>query len=92
MYRVFVVYDTAPDPERYEQHVELCRKVPNAAFRHGPIKRTLSGDELAYYAEFEFADSDTFKGAAASEEFAATAKDAAAMGYPHSIYVTDVNA
>jgi hypothetical protein len=92
MYRVFVTYETAPDPERYAQHVELCEKVPNAVFRHGPVKRTLSGDELGYYAEFEFADSETFKAAASSDEFAATGKDAAAMGYAHSVYVADVNA
>jgi hypothetical protein len=91
MYRVFVVYDVAPDPDRYAQHVELCNKVPNAVFRHGPVKRTLVGEALAYYAEFEFADSETFKAAAATEEFAATGKDAAEMGYPHSVYVSDVN-
>ena len=91
MYRVFVVYETAPDPERYAQHVELCHTVPNAVFRHGPVKRTLSGDELGYYAEFEFADADAFKAAAAGEEFAATGKDAAELGVPHSVYVADVN-
>ena len=91
MYRVFVVYETAPDPERYAQHLELCHTVPNAVFRHGPVKRTLSGDELGYYAEFEFADADAFKAAAAGEEFAATGKDAAEMGVPHSVYVADVN-
>ena len=91
MYRVFVVYESAPDPERYAQHVELCKKVPGAVFRHGPVKRTLHGNELAYYAEFEFADSDAFKAAAAGEEFAVTGKDAAEMGYPHSVYVADVN-
>ena len=91
MYRVFVVYETAPDPERYAQHLELCQTVPNAVFRHGPVKRTLSGDELGYYAEFEFADADAFKAAAAGEEFAATGKDAAELGVPHSVYVADVN-
>ena len=91
MVRVFVVYEAAPDPERYEQHVELCLKVQNATFRHGAVKRTLVGNDLAYYAEFEFADSDTFKAAAASEEFKVTGADAAAMGIPHSVYVADVN-
>ena len=91
MYRVFVVYESAPDPERYAQHVELCVKVPNAVFRHGPVKRTLHGNELGYYAEFEFADSDAFKAAAAGEEFAATGKDAAELGVPHSVHVADVN-
>ena len=44
MIRVFVVYEQAPDSGRYEQHVELCRKVPNAVFRHGPITQTFAGD------------------------------------------------
>lgn len=91
MYRVFVLYEAAPDPERYEQHVELCRKVPDAVFRHGAVTRTLFGDELGYYAEFEFPDAETFKAAAATEEFKATGKDAAEMGVPHSVYVADVN-
>ena len=92
MVRVFVLYESAPDPERYEQHVELCQKVPNAVFRHGPVKRTMSGNELGYYAEFEFADSDTFKVAAASEEFTATGVDAREMGIPYSVHLADVNA
>jgi hypothetical protein len=91
MVRVFVLYEAAPDPARYEQHVELCRKVQGAVFRHGVIKRTIHGNELAYYAEFEFADSDAFKAAAATEEFRATGADAAEMGIPHSVYVADVN-
>ena len=91
MIRVFVLYEAAPDPERYEQHAELCRKVPNGVFRHGVVKRTLHGNELAYYAEFEFADSDAFKAAAATDEFKATGADAAEMGIPYSVYVADVN-
>jgi hypothetical protein len=92
MLRVFVLYESAPDPERYEQHAELCRKVPNGVFRHGVVKRTLVGSELAYYAEWEFPDSDTFKAAASTDEFKATGADAADMGIPHSVYVADVNA
>jgi hypothetical protein len=91
MIRVVVLYEAAPDPERYEQHAELCRKVPNSVFRHGVIKRTLRGNELGYYAEFEFADSDAFKAAAATDEFKATGADAAEMGIPYSLYVADVN-
>jgi hypothetical protein len=88
--RVFVVYEQKPDPDRYEQHVELCRKVAGAVFRHGSITRTLQGEELAYYAEFEFADEDIFKSASRSDEFRATGADAAEMGVPHRIYVTEV--
>jgi hypothetical protein len=92
MYRVFVLYEATPDPARYEQHAELCLKIPNAVFRHGPVKRTLFGNELGYYAEFEFEDAEAFKAAAATEEFQATGKDAAEMGIAHSVYVADVNA
>jgi hypothetical protein len=91
MVRVFVLYEAAPDPERYEQHAELCRKVQNSVFRHGVVKRTLHGNELGYYAEFEFPDSDTFKAAAATDEFQALGADAAEMGIPHSVHVADVN-
>ena len=61
-------------------------------FRHGAVTRTLFGNELGYYAEFEFADAETFKAAAATDEFKATGADAAAMGFPHTVYVADVNA
>ena len=37
MVRVFMVYESEPDPERYEQHAELCRKVPDSTFRHGRV-------------------------------------------------------
>ena len=90
MIRVFVVYEQGPEPDRYARHVELCRQVPGAAFRHGPVTRTMFGEELTYYAEFEFADEAAFKAAAASEEFKATGADAAEMGYPHRVYVAEL--
>ena len=90
MIRVFVVYQAAPDAERYEQHVELCRQVPGATFRHGQVLRTLFGEELHHYAEFEFPDMDSFKAVSDSAEFRATGADAAEMGYPHSVYLTEV--
>ena len=91
MIRVFAVYESQPDPERYEQHAELCRKVPGSTFRHGRVLRTLHGaPELHYYAEFEFPDMETFKWASGSDEFRATGKDAAEMGIPHSVYLTEV--
>ena len=88
MIRVFVLYTEVPDPERYAQHVELCMQVPATAFRHGPVTTTMSGEPLAYYAEYEFADSDEYKAAAGS--FAAPAQDAADMGYAHSVYVAEI--
>jgi hypothetical protein len=89
--RVFVVYEAEPDAERYEQHVELCRQVPGATFRHGQVLRTLFGPELHHYAEFEFPDMDSFKAVADSPEFRATGTDAAEMGYPHSVYLASVD-
>jgi len=41
MIRAFVLYDSEPDPERYAQHVELCRQVAGATFRHGPVLTAL---------------------------------------------------
>ena len=90
MIRVFVVYDQEPDPGRYEQHAELCRLVPGGVFRHGKVTRTMVGEPLAYYAEWEFPDKDAFKAAAATPEFAATGKDAAEMAVPHRVYLAEV--
>ncbi|MFZ1879419.1 MAG: hypothetical protein WAU41_04570 [Gaiellaceae bacterium] len=81
MIRAFVLYDEAPDTQRYAEHVELCRKVPGATFRHGKVFGAPMGAPVhAYYAEFEWPDMASFKEAAGSPEFAATGKDAMAMG------------
>jgi hypothetical protein len=81
MIRAFVLYDEAPDPQRYAEHVELCRQVSGATFRHGKVFGAPMGDPAhAYYAEFEWPDMASFKAAATSPEFAATGKDAMAMG------------
>ena len=82
MIRVFVVYENEPDAERYEQHAELCRKVPGGIFRHGRVTRTFAGEPLAYYAEWEFADEQAFQSAIRSDEFMATGKDAYKRGFP----------
>ena len=51
MIRVFVLYPDVPDPDRYEQHVELNRReVPSATIRHGRILGTPQGEsDVAYY-------------------------------------------
>lgn len=91
MIRVVALYDAEPDAARYEQHAELCRQVPGSTFRHGKVLRKLGGErELAHYAEFEFPDLDAFQAVARSEELAATGKDAAEMGVPHSVYLVEV--
>lgn len=90
MVRVIAVYEGEPDADRYERHAELCRKVPGSTFRHGRVVRTLFGDTLKYYAEFEFPDMDSFNAIAGSDEFRATGADAAEMGIPHSVYLVEV--
>ena len=83
MHRVIVLYDQAPDPDSYTEHVELCKQVPNSVFRHGKITGAPMGEAShAYYAEWEFADEDAFKSATRSDEFMATGKDAYKRGFP----------
>jgi hypothetical protein len=89
--RVFVVYEQEPDPERYEQHAELCRKVEGGTFRHGKVFGAPGGEpRFRYYAEWEFPDRDAFKAAARTPEFAATGADAQEMGIPAQVHFADV--
>ena len=91
MVRAVVLYDEAPDPQRYAEHVELCLKVPGATFRHGAVFGAAMGDPPnAYYAEFEWPDKDAFKEAARSPEFAETGKDAMAMGKPFTVQFVEL--
>ena len=91
MIRVYVLYESEPDPERYEQHVELCRRVEGGTFRHGRIFGAPMGDpRYRYYAEWEFADSDAFKTAARTPEFAATGEDAMEMGGRFHVEFADI--
>ena len=92
MIRAFVLYEGDVDPERYAQHVELCRAVPAAAFRHGRVFAAAAGEpKHRYYAEFEWPDMDAFKAAARGPEFAATGKDAADMGVPYSVEFAELS-
>ena len=91
MVRAIVLYDEEPDSARYEQHLELCRKVPGATFRHGKIFGAPMGEPaFRYYAEFEWPDMDAFKPGVRSEEFMATGKDAMDMGGKFSVIFADV--
>jgi hypothetical protein len=86
MVRAFVLYEGDVDPERYAQHVELCRAVPGATFRHGRVFGAPMGEpQHRYYAEFEWPDMDAFKAGARSPEFMATGKDAMDMGMKFSV-------
>lgn len=92
MIRAFVVYEAEPDPERYREHVELCRRVPGATFRHGRVFGAPAGEPaFKYYAEWEFGDLAAFKAAARTPEFAETGRDAAALGIPFQVHFADVS-
>src|ERR1043166_6930257 len=59
MVRAIVLYDDAPDAARYEQHAELCRKVPGSTFRHGPVFGAPMGEPpYPHYPEWESPDRD----------------------------------
>ena len=92
MVRAVVLYADEPEAERYERHVELCRKVPGAtAFRHGRIFGAPMGEpRYRYYAEWEFLDRDAFKEASRSPEFMATGKDAMEMGGTFEVMFADI--
>jgi hypothetical protein len=77
------LYGEAPDSDAYREHVEVCRRVPGGVFRYGPVTGAPMGEPgHAYYAEWEFADDDSFRTAIRSEEFMATGKDAYKRGFP----------
>jgi hypothetical protein len=91
MVRVFVLYTEEPDAGRYAQHANICRQVPGVTVRHGKVLRTLHGEpEVAYYAELEFPDMDSFNSVARSDAMRATGTDAADMGIPHMVYLAEV--
>jgi hypothetical protein len=91
MIRAFVLHDEEPDEQRYEQHAELCRKVPGGVFRHGKVFGAPRGEpKFRYYAEWEFADMDAFKTASRSDEFMATGRDAMEMGGRMQVLFADV--
>jgi hypothetical protein len=92
MVRVFVLYEQEPDSGRFEQHAELCRKVPGGTFRHGRVFGAPGGEPLyGYYAEWEFPDRDAFGAAARTDEFTATGKDAMEMGVPFHVHFAEVS-
>jgi hypothetical protein len=91
MVRAFIVYEGEPDTARYEQHVEMARRVPGATFRHGKVFGAPFGEpKFRYYAEFEWPDMESFKQASRSDEFAASGKDAMDMGIPFHVHFAEI--
>jgi hypothetical protein len=90
MIRAFAVYEGDLDPDRYERHTEVARRVPGATFRHGKVFGAAGDQKFHYYAEFEWPDLDAFKEASRSDEFMETGKDAMEMGVPFSIHFAEL--
>jgi hypothetical protein len=91
MVRVFVLYEQEPEATRFEQHVELCRKVPGGTFRHGRVFGAPAGEpRYRYYAEWEFADREFFRSAARTDEFMATGTDAMEMRVPFHVHFAEI--
>jgi hypothetical protein len=90
MIRVFVLYEQAPDLERYAQHVELNRReVPEATIRHGRILGSPQGDpEHRYYFEYEFADRDAWK--RSQQGLMNAAEDAQKLGIPFKVFFAEL--
>jgi hypothetical protein len=91
MVRTTVLYDEEPDAAKYEHHVELCRRVPGATFRHGRVFGAPMGEPAyRYYAEFEWPDMEAFKAAANGDEFKATGKHAMELGVRFTVFFADL--
>lgn len=92
MVRVFILYEQEPDPAQYARHVEeYGARVPGATFRHGKVFGSPFGEpDYAYYAEFEFADMESFKQGSRSDEFIGSGRDAAGMGIPFKVHFAEV--
>ncbi len=92
MVRVFVLYEQEPNAERYARHIEeFGNKVPGATFRHGKVFGSAFGEpDYAYYAEFEFADMESFRRGSQSDEFQDSGRDAASMGIPFKVLFAEV--
>jgi len=89
MVRVFVLYESQPDPERYEQHVALSRElVPGVTMRHGRVLGGMPDPDAAYYFEYEFPDRDAWK--AAEDWLMAAWQDAQGLGVPFRAYFAEI--
>ncbi|HEY0415788.1 MAG TPA: hypothetical protein VGC78_05325 [Gaiellaceae bacterium] len=91
MIRALVLYEGEVDPQRYAEHVEVARRVPADAFRHGRVFAAAVGEPRhRYFAEFEWPDRASFDAATASPEWRASGKDAMALGVRFSVEFADV--
>ena len=82
MYRIVILYEQAPDPEGYADHVERFCQAPNGDFRHGRVTGAAIGEPThEYYAEFDFADKQAFDEFVRSEQFMGAGRDVMERGW-----------
>ena len=93
MVRAIIQYETEPDAERYARtsrssaaRWSAARSVTVAIFGS-----PFGEPNARYYAEFEWDDMDAFKAAASSEAFAASGRDAMAMGIPFTVNFVSID-
>jgi len=92
MIRATIQYESEPEPGRYAQHIaEFVAPIECSAFRHGKVFGSPFGEPAyRYVAEFEWDDMESFKAAVSSEAFAASGKDAMAMGIPFTVHFAEI--
>ncbi len=93
MVRAFVLYESEPDPERYRQHIDefalegLMLGVPAREDLRVAVRRAqvplLRGVRVGRHGRLQ-------GGRANSEEFAASGKDAMAMGIPFTVHFAEI--
>ena len=82
MYRIVILFEQAPDPEGYADHVERFCQAPNGDFRHGKVTGAAIGEPThEYYAEFDFADKQAFDEFVRSEQFMGAGRDVMERGW-----------
>jgi len=82
LYRIVILYEQAPDPEGYADHVERFCQAPNGDFRHGRVTGAAIGEPThEYYAEFDFADKQAFDEFVRSEQFMGAGRDVMERGW-----------
>jgi hypothetical protein len=93
MFRIVVLYERAPDPEAYREHVPYVLRIPGVSFTHGPVFGSPAGEpKYRYYAQLEWPDRDSFDAATQSPEMGATVEHAMGFGIPFDVVFVEAQA
>ena len=93
MFRIVVLYERAPDPDAYREHVPYVLRIPGVSFTHGPIFGSPAGEpKYRYYAQLEWPDRESFDAGARSPEMGAAVEHANGFGIPFDVLFVDAHA